>query len=79
MSSVLQRTSSLVAKRLTVLARPFSTPKRRLITKGVVSAPNTYPAGMMVPDYVITGENKEMVGKITVVNDYVAFAEFFDT
>ncbi len=33
---------------------------------------NTYPKGMMVPDYVITGEEKPMVGKITVVNDYVA-------
>ena len=72
MSSVLLRTASSAAKRASVFARSFSAPSRRLITKGVVSAMNTYPKGMMVPDYVITGEEKPMVGKITVVNDYVA-------
>ena len=32
---------------------------------------NTYPKGMMVPDYIQTGIEKPMTGKISVVNDYV--------
>ena len=71
MSSLFLRAAPTVVKTPSLLARCFSAHPRRLITKGVISPMNTYPKGMMVPDYIQTGIEKPMTGKISVVNDYV--------